>query len=97
MNVHFVFETKAGRVTDYRLAGAVFESRQAYEEFAPERRAYEAAVAAYAEDSGADLELRVDLSALGYSADDIEWHLANPGARLAADYRTAADLGVMCG
>ncbi|TCU68239.1 hypothetical protein EDE08_109364 [Bradyrhizobium sp. R2.2-H] len=97
MNVHFVFETKAGRVTDYRLPGAIFHSRQAYNEFAPERRAYEAAVAAYADDPCADLELRVDLSALGYSTDDIEWHLATPGARLAADYRTAADLGVMYG
>ncbi|MGK7058058.1 hypothetical protein AB4853_16475 [Bradyrhizobium sp. 1050_B9_N1_2] len=48
MNVHFIFQTKAGRVTDYRLPGAVFEGRRAYEEFAADRRAYEAAVAAYA-------------------------------------------------
>ncbi len=122
-NVLFVFETKAGRVTDYRLPGAIFHSRQAYNEFAPERRAYEAAVAAYAaaieqaaiketirrrksmgmpasrksvRQEAEDL-LRQDLSALCYDETEVMWHIARPGARLAAGYGTAADLVAIYG
>jgi hypothetical protein len=109
MSVHYIFETKAGRVTDFRLPGAIFQTRAAYEEFAPESRLYEAAVATYAAEiapgaikravraaraaghsfltakalrESTEMGLREGLLALpGYSEDDIEWHLVNPGLR----------------
>jgi hypothetical protein len=69
MNVHFVFETKAGRVTDYRLPGAIFHGRAAYDEFAPDRQLYEAAVASYANEiQPAAIKLAVEFQrSLGFS------------------------------
>lgn len=47
MNVEFVFETRTGRVTDYRLPNAAFGSRAAYDELADVRRLYEEALTKY--------------------------------------------------
>lgn len=92
MNVHFVFETRAGRVTDYRLPGAVFNGARAFAEYADERRAYEAAVAAYAASpvitEEAEFHLRISLWEMGFDEGDIAWHLANPGARQSAEFTT---------
>jgi hypothetical protein len=111
---HYVFETRAGRVTDYRLPGAIFQNRAAYDEFAPERHLYEATVATYAAEidpgaikravrasraaghsfitakvvrESAEMGLQESLLALpGYSEDDVQWHLANPGVRDAVGF-----------
>jgi hypothetical protein len=43
-----IFQTNDGVTADDRLPNALFASRALYDEFAPERRAYEAAVATHA-------------------------------------------------
>lgn len=91
MNVHFVFQTKAGRITDFRLPDAIFEGPRAYVEHGDERRAYEAAVAAYAASpvitEAAEFDLQLSLAELGFDGEEIAWHLANPGRRLSTEFR----------
>lgn len=85
-NVVFAFTCKDGFVRDFRVPGAVFGCSQAYEEFAPERRQYEAAVAAYSADRD-ELMLAETLLALpGFDHADVDWHLARPGARQSAQF-----------
>lgn len=111
-------------IADPSLPLALFTGRALYDEFAPDRRRYEAAVTAYAlavkpttirgaarearalgynfitqraVRESAEAELREALLALaGFSEDDVEWHIANPGKRDAIFIADAADVRSGC-
>lgn len=86
MNVVYDFRTREGLIMDFRIPGASFGCRLAYEEFAPERQLYEAAVITYAADRD-EWALREALRSFpDLQQDDVEWHVANPGGRQPMHY-----------
>ncbi|HWK96162.1 MAG TPA: hypothetical protein VNR39_12140 [Pseudolabrys sp.] len=67
------------------LPGAIFASYEAMLENVTNAKRYEEAVAEYAKTRDAFL-LQVDLTDIGYTAEDVAWHIARPGERMRQEY-----------
>ena len=78
-------------IVDLTLPGAFFKSLAGLQHYTPERRAYEAVLAAFERHGDADA-LAIDLAELGHDGESIDWHLANPGRRLEELFLLAGDL-----
>ena len=72
-------------ITMPELPGAVFFTYEAMIENIGIAKAYEAAVAEYAKTRDAFL-LQVDLAEIGYTPEDVAWHVAHPGERMRQRY-----------
>lgn len=68
-------------ITASQIPGSQFYSRDALCQFAGDAVAYEKAVQEY-KVTGDDFLLREALDALGYDAQEIEWHCSHRGSRM---------------
>lgn len=72
-------------ITTPELPGAVFYSREALLRHASERLQYDEVVETYAVDRE-PFALADGLNRLGYSAEDVRWHVDHAGQRIAEGY-----------
>ena len=72
------------------MPGVLFSGAAALVEFADDAAAYERAVRTYAA-TGDDVALQLDLEALGYEWDAIEWHIDRPGKIMPQGFISSRD------
>ena len=72
------------------MPGAVFSGAAALVEFADDAELYLQAVRNYAA-TGDDVMLQINLEALGYDGDAIEWHISRPGKIMPQGFASSQD------